>query len=690
MEIVSKSLDKFKKNSEALYRYTAAAVIVWTIIIAGSLIWNIIRERQDTQELAKMEARIHFNKDQAFRLWTASHGGVYVEPSGITPPNPYLGHIAERDIKTVGGKSLTLVNPAYMLRQVMELYSDLYGVKGRLTSLKVLNPVNEADEWEQTGLMEFERGAKEVFEFTEKEGEKTLRFMRPLMTEKECLKCHGFQGYKEGDIRGGIEVSVPLGPYLAIESKAMNIIVLSHGLFWVLGILVIGFVAYRGKRRILERKQAYEKMEHQAFYDQLTNLPNRMLFGKYLKHETEHMNGDENYLFAVLLIDLDRFKVVNDSLGHKIGDRLLVAVAQRLRDCIRPDDIVARFGGDEFAMLLRNSNDIRYATNIAERVQKELMSSFKLDNREVFITASIGIALGAAGYETGDDLIRDADSAMYRAKAHGRARYELFDTQMYTEAIKLLQMEADLRRTVEKKDFMVYYQPVVSVITGRITGAEALIRWDHPKHGLISPMEFIPLAEETGLISEIGEWVLGTVCAQNKKWQDTGHEGLLMKVNFSASQFYHQDIPSILKRVLWETGMDTEFIDIEITESIATEDHSIMLLNELSRMGVSISIDDFGTGYSSLGSLIRLPVNTLKIDKSFVRDISTDPNAKAIVKAIIAMAHNLNMKVLAEGVETEEQFEFLRSHNCEEVQGFLYSQPVPADEFVKLLEKDRQ
>ena len=690
MDIITDSLDDHKDKYHSLYRYTAIVTVVWTIIIAGSLIWNIVHEHEDTRELAIMEARVHLNKDQAIRLWTASHGGVYVTPTEKTPPNPYLGFLPERDAITESGKSLTLVNPAYLMKQLMEFYAELYSVEGRLTSLKVLNPLNEPDEWERSALTAFEGGLKEALDFTEKEGEQYLRFMRPLMTEDKCLKCHGFQGYKVGDVRGGIGVTLPLKPYLDIERKTINILFLSHGAFWILGLMVIAFVSFRGRKRIQERRQANEQLVRQAYYDQLTGLPNRALFVRCLAHETENKKLKHDYLFAVLLIDLDRFKVINDSLGHIIGDQLLLEVTQRLNKCIRPEDVVARLGGDEFALLLKDCKEIEGATHVADRIQKELMRPFNLADQEVFITASIGIAFSTTVYEREEDILRDADSAMYRAKSHGRSRYELFDTDMYTSAMKLLQLEADLRRTVEQKDFMVYYQPVISMVNNKIVGAEAVVRWKHPQRGFVSPLEFIPLAEETGLISMIGEWVLRTACAQNKKWLDEGHDDLLIKVNFSVSQFHRDDIMGLVKRVLWETGLNARFLDIEITGSIATEKRCIAVLNELSKMDLRISIDDFGTGYSSLGSLKDLPINTIKIDQSFIKDLTVDPNAEAIVRAIIAMAHNLQIKVLAEGVETEEQLAFLRSHYCEEVQGFLFSPPVPAAEFEKLLIENRE
>jgi diguanylate cyclase (GGDEF)-like protein len=439
------------------------------------------------------------------------------------------------------------------------------------------------------------------------------------------------------------------------------------------------------EEQINKRRMTEKELEHQAFYDQLTKMPNRLLFSKILKQVIERSKNSKNYLFAVLFIDLDRFKVINDSLGHIIGDELLIAASERMESCLRPDDTTARFGGDEFAILLDNISKVGEATRIADRIQKKLKKPFELKGYEVFVSASIGIAFSATGYSREEDILRDADSAMYRAKALGRSRYEIFDTVMHSNAMKLMKLEADLRRAVKNKEFVVHYQPIVSLKNKKITGAEALIRWEHPEQGMIPPMEFIPLAEETGLITPIGEWVLREACMQINEWNNAGHKLLRMKVNFSVRQFHNQDVLKLIKKIAIETGVLYRLIDIEITESIATDNKCIVILHELRKLGMQISIDDFGTGYSSLGSLNRLPVNTIKIDKSFVKDIPDDSGAEGIVKTIIAMAHNLGMKVLAEGVETEEQRAFLEAHNCDEIQGYLFSPPVTAEDFNQLL-----
>jgi diguanylate cyclase (GGDEF)-like protein len=451
-------------------------------------------------------------------------------------------------------------------------------------------------------------------------------------------------------------------------------------------------------REVLERKHAEQELHQMAYYDQLTNLPNRTSFLTYLERMLKRTKWKSDYLFAVLFIDLDRFKVVNDSLGHLTGDKLLIEVARRLETCTRPTDKisrtagnsrVSRFGGDEFAIFLNDIKDISAASRVADRIQKALQKPFNLDGHELFPSASIGIALSTSGYNNAEDILRDADSAMYRAKATGRAHAEIFDDEMRVRVTKILKLESDLRTAVEKEQFMVYYQPIVSATDSRITGAEALIRWKHPEQGFIPPMDFIPIAEETGLISTIGEWVLRTACAQNKAWQDAGYPIMPMKVNFSSRQFIDENLTEMVTKVIKETGMPAPLLDIEITESTAMADSSILILNQLTAMGLQTSIDDFGTGYSSLGSLTRFPINTIKIDRTFIKDSMIDVNAGAIVKAIIAMAHSLNMEVIAEGVETEDQLAFLQSLGCDKIQGYLFSRPVPGEDFTKLLEKEK-
>lgn len=442
---------------------------------------------------------------------------------------------------------------------------------------------------------------------------------------------------------------------------------------------------------ITDRKQTEERLLHDAFHDALTGLPNRALFMDRLGRALERAKRREDYLFAVLLMDVDRFKVVNDSLGPMVGDQLLVAIARRLEAGLRTGDTIARLGGDEFAILLDDIRDVSDATRVAERLNQKLVQPFTLMGQEVYATVSIGIAVNTRATDRPEDLLRDADAAMYRAKGLGKARHEMFDPDLHLRALSRLQLEADLRRAIERKEFLVHFQPSVSLQTGKMTGAETLVRWQHPQRGLVSPSEFIPVAEETGLILAIGEWALRTACAQTKAWHDAGHAGLRVAVNFSARQFQHPSLPDLIRDVLKETGLPARALDLEITESTAMRnvDESIKMLNELTAMGMQISIDDFGTGYSSLGTLKRFPIHTLKIDQSFVRGIPSDPDDSALTIAIIALAHSLKFRVIAEGVETDAQLAFLRSHQCDEMQGYLFSPPIPAAAFTKLVQEGR-
>jgi diguanylate cyclase (GGDEF)-like protein/PAS domain S-box-containing protein len=437
------------------------------------------------------------------------------------------------------------------------------------------------------------------------------------------------------------------------------------------------------------QKQAEERLAHDALHDALTGLPNRTLFLDRLEHAMRRVKRSKDSLFAVMFLDLDRFKLINDSLGHVCGDQLLVSIAERLQRCLRPGDTVARMGGDEFAVLLDGISAAADTTRVADRIQKELAQPYILDGHSVSVSASIGITLSSANYKQADEMLRDADIAMYRAKTMGKAQHQIFDTGMHAAVASLLELEADLRRAIQNEEFQVYYQPLISLASGTVVGTEALLRWQNPKRGLLPPSAFITILEETGMIVPVGEWVLRTACKQNKAWQDAGFPHLRVAVNFSARQFRIKNLAELIQSVLVETGMPAETLELEITESTALKDTKLTLetLNQLHELGINISLDDFGTGYSALGYLNRYPFQTLKADRTFISDIPGDSKDTAITAAIIAMAHSLKLRVVAEGVETSEQLDFLRSNSCDEVQGFLFSRPVPADELANLLQK---
>ena len=429
-----------------------------------------------------------------------------------------------------------------------------------------------------------------------------------------------------------------------------------------------------------ELEESREHFRHAAFHDALTGLPNRSLFTDHLRVALRRAHQNEKYLFAVLFLDLDRFKNINDSLGHPCGDELLILVARRLEACIRQTDMVARFGGDEFAILLDALQDPSDVMRVAEKVQQAISAPFKLASHEAITTASIGVALSTSGYTEAEDIIRDADTAMYRAKDRGKARCEIFDTSMHTRAVTLLRLESDLRRALEKDELCVYYQPIVSLASGELHGFEALVRWQHLERGIISPDDFIPLAEETGLILPIGLRVLRDACNQLRKWQQysLSNRDLIMSVNLSGKQLMQPDLIARIEEVLQESQINPWHLKLEITETVVMENPELaaITLAKLRSLGVRLSIDDFGTGYSSLSYLNRFPVDTLKIDRSFVTSMNAADENLQIVKTIVTLAGNLGMQVVAEGVETEEQLEQLRSLKCQYGQGYLFAKPL--------------
>ncbi|MEW5944153.1 MAG: EAL domain-containing protein [Pseudomonadota bacterium] len=442
-------------------------------------------------------------------------------------------------------------------------------------------------------------------------------------------------------------------------------------------------------RDITERKQIEEQLADLASYDSVTRLPNRVLFKDRLMHAMVQQGRHPERQIALLFLDLDHFKTVNDTLGHTIGDKLLQAVANQIRIGIRKGDTISRLGGDEFTIILESLHHTDDAAVIAQKILDNIAVPFNIEGHEIFVSATIGITIYPNDAQSADDLLRNADTAMYQAKERGRGRYLFFTSEMNARMAERLKLENSLRRALERNEFRLHYQPQVDLATGRITGMETLIRWEHPDVGLVPPFQFIPIAEETGLIVPIGEWVLQTACAQNKAWQEAGLPAVRVAVNLSGHQFGQQNLAKIIEQTLNDTGLDARYLELEITESVAMEnaEKTIAALQTFKTMGIGISIDDFGTGYSSLSYLKRFPIDTLKIDRSFVKDVTDDPEDAAIASATIAMAHNLKLKVIAEGVETAEQLAFLQKHACDEIQGYYFSKPVPADDFAKLLQQ---
>ncbi len=435
-------------------------------------------------------------------------------------------------------------------------------------------------------------------------------------------------------------------------------------------------------------EQANEQLQHDAFHDALTGLPNRALFKDRLGQAIERFNRRLEGGFAVLFLDFDRFKVINDSLGHAAGDALLIALGERLKGCVRPADTVARLGGDEFTILLEDAS-IEAAARTAERIQNVLKRPFSLSDKQIPITVSIGIVPSAAGYDRPEDVLRDADLAMYRAKALGKAGYQIFTAELREHAVTLMALETDLRGALERREFAVHYQPITSVETGQPIGFEALVRWQHPVHGLVSPQAFMPLAEELGLVADVDLWVLREACTQLLAWQGAfpADPPLTLSVNLSGQGFARPDLAARVAQTLRQTGFRPESLKLELTESVLiTYSETVKeTLEQLHTLGVQLHIDDFGTGYSSLSYLQNFPLNVLKIDRSFVQRMAESTESTELVRTIVALARSLNLKVTAEGVETAAQLEQLRALGCEFGQGYLFAEPLSAAEVVRFM-----
>ncbi|MBF0612430.1 MAG: diguanylate cyclase, partial [Magnetococcales bacterium] len=644
------------KITPKVTRYALLGLLVWTLVVGGSLLFNILNQKNNTILLATQIARANFNKDQAYRFWASSHGGVYVKPNERTPPSPWMAHLPDRDVVTTDGVQLTLMNPAYMLRQMMEENGELYGIHGRIVGIVYLNPNNKADPWEEAAIRAFEKNVEEVSEITETKDGPTVRLIRPMIMREDCLKCHGHLGFKIGDVRGAVGINVPLAPYQAIENRLVHWMVMSHGGVWLLGSVAIAMVAGKSRRRLLEKEEANqeiqiaakvfenmteatvitnpegvilrvnpgftavtgyqaaevigqrpsmiksnhhneefyqqlwqslrlygqwqgeiwnrrkdgrifaawesivsvrdeqgnvvqyigsfyditekklseERIRHMAQFDFLTELPNRALFQDRLTHALHHASR-EDHKVALLFLDLDGFKKVNDTLGHAQGDLLLREIAIRLLGCVRASDTVARLGGDEFTIVMENLQGNGDVILVAEKVLKDVARPVHLQEREVYVSASIGIALYPDDGNTAAELLQFADAAMYQAKGEGKNRFHLFNKALKERAELRLNMEADLRRALKENSLEVYYQPKIEITTGRIASFEALVRWNHPQLGMVSPGLFIPLAEELGLVQKIDHFVLQQACQQLAQWRAEGFD-LALAVNFSAPQ----------------------------------------------------------------------------------------------------------------------------------------------------------
>lgn len=682
-----------KAVSSRFFVWRWAFVLLWSFAVGISLAWNLHLHQQGVIAQARSQAEGALIKDLGVRSLISSLGGVYVRADRDVPPNPYLSHLPHRDIQAGEGPLLTLVNSSYFMRLLHEHESQKFAskVRGHVTSLKPLRKENRPDAWEQRALVAFHGGAEEVAEVLEEEGRPVFRMMRPRFAEAACLTCHHEQNYKVGDVLGGVSVTVPLADAGTLtDSRGAIAISLGHAFLWFLGLggLVLGF-------GLVERRE--QALQRWAFYDPLTALPNRTLLRDRLQQALASAERYER-MSAVLFIDLDRFKIINDSLGHAVGDQLLIEVAQRLKGTLRSVDTVARQGGDEFVVLLEElqadpERAAVIAQSVAEKVLRVLKEPVQIGNHELHTSPSIGVALFPMEAGSAEEILKQADAAMYQAKGQGGGTFNFFLPSMQLAAAGRLELENDLRHAVERRELELHYQPQVSVATGQLVGAEALLRWNHPQRGVIPPGDFVPIAEETGLILDIGNAVLNEACQRIRDWSDQGivGEDFRLAVNVSPKQFRQGNFVESVANIIGISGIDAAHLELELTEGMFVDDvkDAAFKMACLMELGIRFAIDDFGTGYSSLMYLKSLPLDVLKIDRSFVDGVIDTPNDATIVETILAMAEKFGYHVVAEGVETAEQLAFLQARGCHTYQGYLFSRPLPVVQFQKLLKPRR-
>jgi len=668
----------------ALRGKAVLVAVAWTLLVLVSLLWWNRQADSEAMALAQMEARASFNEDVSFRMWATAHGGVYVPVDENTPPNPELAHIEERDLVTPSGRVLTLMNPAYMLRQLMTEYGENFGVEGKITSLKLLNEANAPDAWERRALLAFEQGASEAFDMIDQGAEgRRLRLMRPLYIEEGCLKCHGDQGYAVGDVRGGVGVAVPMAHYDALVTQQKSRNLGAHAGVWALGLAGLGAGLRISRLRSMEQLNFRERLWRQANVDSLTGLANRAYFLRHLQQSVEHAVRAQSEL-ALLFIDLDQFKDVNDSRGHASGDRLLCKAAARIRGCLGADTLLARLGGDEFTVLLRKASEREHVQAQAQRILDAFAEPFRLGDSggQLYLTASIGIAFCPTDARDAVSLLSCADAAMYRSKAGGRNTLRYYEPEMTRDAERRVALEHALWDAIERDEFVLHYQPIFCARSGQLLSVEALVRWERPGVGLVMPDGFIDIAERYGHMVPLGDWVLR---AATHQWLDWRRQGLSLggiAVNVSTEQCRDPAFLGRMREAAQGFGAQAvAAVSLEITESLYLGDpeHARALLVELRKLGFGILIDDFGTGYSSLAYLKQTPVDGLKIDRSFVRDLVNNPRDFALCRTMIELAHDLGMLVVAEGVEDQEQLEALRSLGCERAQGYLLGRPMTAE-----------
>jgi diguanylate cyclase (GGDEF)-like protein len=676
--------------------YFSSLALLWSLAMAGTFYLQIHEDDQQALASARIEAAALVQRDLLYLQWSSRQGGLYVPLSAENQPNPRLDFLAEREAHTATGTPLTLVNPANLVRTIYRLSAERDGSGGHVTSTRPLNPENAPDAWEAMALEELRNGATEVTRVEQRQGEDFLQLMRSLPLDPSCHKCHPAAADSGPALQAGVSLSVPLAPLRAAMTTHEEAVVMRFSILWAQGLaaLALGHLILRRQMLLTlhseeRRSVAEESVNFLISHDSLTKLPNRQLFDDRVQLALAQAARLEQKV-AVIQFGLDNFKQINGSFGHAVGDRLLQDVSRRLTACLRPDDSVARLGDDRFLFLLPGLRRAEDAAMVLEKVRRSLDQALEINGREIFISASAGIALFPEDGRDSGMLVRNAESALNRAKDLGRSTFQYYTPAMNARAVEQVALDSGLRRALQLEQLEVYYQPQVEADSGRVIGAEALLRWHHPELGMVSPLDFIPLAEDSGMILAIGRWVLETACRQAVSWHAESGRLLTVAVNLSPRQFEQPDLVEMIEDVLERTGLAPQELEIEVTEGVLIRnfDGAIENLTDLKTRGIKVAIDDFGTGYSSLSYLMKFPIDRLKIDRSFIAGLEADVGNRVIVSSIVDMTDRMGIELLAEGVETAAQKEILLANRCRFMQGYLFGKAMPAAEFTAFLSRN--
>ncbi len=639
--------------------------------------------------MAQAQARMFSDKMLTYRQWNTVHGGVYVEVGHATRPNPFLQEFPERDIRTPSGRTLTLVNPAAMIRDINAVEQDLFGASGRITSLHPLNPDNAPDMWEQQALMELRDGRAEVVSVSEEGELGYLRMMRPLYLKEKCLECHARHGHHAGDLRGGISTRISLAPLMRLGQADRLGMVSGAILLWLTGLMGVWGGCCQLRRLQEKRLRAEERLEYLDHYDALTGLANQEHFSAKLDLIIHSHSGFDASPVAVVLIEVETFRQLNRAYGQAQGNRLLCDMGRRIRSVLGEYGTAAHFGGGLFALTLPFVRQAAEADQLVMRMLTALSREYLCEGRTYHPAARAGITLFPADGLSGIILMQNAHIALNAAQLDERsAAVGFFSESLRIEARQQACLQHDLHRAMERNEFFLQYQPQVNIAEGCVIGLEALLRWQHPEQGELAPDQFIPLAEASGLVNDLNYWTFRHVCRQIRSWLRDGHQDLPpVAVNLSAGQFHESGLTSRIEGILAEEGLSSSAVVLEITESALMADlpQAMATMDALQKSGVRLAVDDFGTGYSSLSYLKDFPLDCIKIDRSFLRDLPGDGTSAAIVAAIVELGRNIGLHILAEGVERADQVDCLMAVGCQFFQGFYFGRPLSPDQVPEFL-----